>query len=170
MLIESVRTFTTEEVEDGVTPRLGRIQTAVYAFGDDAEWPLDVRGLIVFPEEQGKGFFVSGEEADLGLDAGFIFSKLDIFGPDDQPVSTVAAALQWLTERIELMYDPALIVMRDGWIIRYVLRDQRRIESELEAHVKAVLEAIEEAEPVDDRIVHVSGTEDDDDTDPDIET
>jgi hypothetical protein len=135
--------------------------------GDDVEWPLDIRALMVLPEEQGKGFCVEGVEVDLGLDPVFLFSRLDIIAPDTVDVMGVEPALKWFRSRIREMDEPAIIVVRDNWIIRYMLRDQRRIESELDAHIKAALEVLSSAAQaghlLGDRIVPVSDTEVSDD-------
>lgn len=164
MLVEAIRTFTQEDLEDGVRPHLGPVKAAVYLHGDDdVEWSLDVRGLMLLPEEQGKGYCIHGDVVDLDFDPVFIYSKLDIFGPDDQSVATIDETFEWLQDRIDMMNEPAVIVVRNNWTIRYMVRDQRRIASELKVLVTAAKDVLSCLELDKDRIVPPSETEDDDD-------
>lgn len=165
MLIESVRTFTVEDVESGQRPHLGPLDGGVFLHGEKEEWPLDVRAILMLPEELGKGTLVSGNEVDLdAFEPIFFYSRMDVVCQDSTPVSSIRPALEWVLSRIDQMNDPALIVIRDNITIRYTVREQRRVRSELEAHLQNFDALLSKAKVSDDRIVMVDPEDEDEGT------
>lgn len=174
MLIESIRKFYVAPDTEGFDLddddidgpgveifSLRNVKVAIWSHDESITWPIDVREMIHWPEENPKGGLVYGEPDEVELGPVYIYSRVDVYGPNDLSIEKIEETFNWLIENLHRMSPPGVIAHRNDVSIRFYARDQIHQLSELQTHAKSVLEALQAAQ---DRIVDPVEVADDNET------